>query len=91
MPTTPKTDPPSRAEKMGLRAQEVRAREKGRTRRAEILQWFAETGKTETAFYLRFQELALGDKAYMQSYHTLPDADWSVFKEITRYWNVKTA
>jgi len=88
---SPKMKAPTRAEKMEISRMEAALRKEKGVRREEILNLFAETPKTETAFYLQFQQLSQADKEYIQTYQNLPDADWSVFKAITRYWSVRTA
>ena len=62
-----------------------------RGRQYRIMQLFADTPKTETAFYLQFQQLAWEDRHFLQSFYSLDDCDFSVFKKITRFWRVRTA
>ena len=56
-----------------------------------IMQKVAQTAKTESAFYLRFQTLPHADRKFLAAYYNLPDNDWSVFKQITRWWGVHSA
>ena len=56
-----------------------------------IMQQFADTAKTETAFYLRFERLVPADREFLAAYYNLPDNNWAVFKQITRWWAVRTA
>lgn len=62
-----------------------------RQRSFRIMELFREIARTETAFYLQFRKLSEIDRDFLQRYYGLPDAQWGVFKVITRHWGVRTA
>ncbi len=73
------------------RRQRILSAPGGRARAYEIIMRFDGCPKTETAFYLKFQRLSDGEKKRLQTYYSLPDADWAVFMSICRYWAVRVA
>ena len=53
-----------------------------------VLRYFADTHKTESDFYLRFQSLDEKDKDFLKAFYNAED-DWKLFELIYKFWNVK--
>jgi hypothetical protein len=53
-----------------------------------VLRYFADTHKTESDFYLRFQRLDEKDKDFLKAFYNAED-DWKLFELIYKFWNVK--
>lgn len=60
------------------------------TRRRNLLVRFADAAKTETAFYLAFNTLAVNDVAFLMSDLGI-ESDWALFRKLCRTHNVKVA
>ena len=54
----------------------------------DIMKFFKTTARTESAFYLRFQQMKQSDIQLLMSYYDI-DEDWQVFKKICKFWNIK--
>jgi len=53
----------------------------------DIMKFFRDTPRTESAFYLRFQQMDQGDIRLLMSFYDIEE-DWQVFKRICKFWNI---
>jgi len=54
----------------------------------DLMKFFRNTPRTESAFYLRFQLMDPADISMLMTLYAV-DEEWDVFKIICKYWNVK--
>jgi hypothetical protein len=54
----------------------------------DIMKFFKQTPRTESAFYIRFQKMTQEDIQLLMSYYEVNE-NWHVFKRICKFWNVK--
>jgi hypothetical protein len=60
------------------------------SRAHEILKFFEDVPKTESAFYLRFQSMNIEDIEFLKSFYKETE-QWRVFCKICSFFNVKVA
>jgi len=53
-----------------------------------ILEFFAETAKTESAFWRRFADLPHDEKEFLAAFYATP-TPWALFRRICLFWNVR--